>query len=138
MSTASQRSPCPCSRSAGEWLAIARHAEEGARIIERLGFLDDAVPAIRHHHERFDGTGYPDALRREDIPLAARIIHVANAYDSMCTNRIYQPVRSESEALAELRRFAGTQFCPRCVSAFERALSAAPSLHAAALDAAHN
>jgi putative nucleotidyltransferase with HDIG domain len=112
--------------SADEWVVLARHAEEGAGIIERLGFLEDAVPAIRHHHERFDGTGYPDQLRGEDIPLDARIIHVANAYDSMCTNRIYQFPRTESEAFAEVHRLAGSQFCPFCVGAFERALTAAP------------
>ncbi len=116
--------------SAEEWLVIAQHAEEGARIIERLGFLEDAVPAIRHHHERFDGTGYPDRLRGENIPLDARILHVANAYDSMCTNRIYQPARSPSDALHELRRLAGIQFCPRCVSALERGLSTAPQQRA--------
>ena len=72
---------------------MQRHAEEGARIIDRLGFLNDAVPAIRHHHERFDGTGYPDGLAGEDIPLGARIIHVADALDSMLTTRIYRAAR---------------------------------------------
>src|SRR5204863_5628496 len=82
----------------------------------------DAVPAIRHHHERFDGTGYPDRLRGEEIPLGARIIHVADALDSMLTTRIYRAARPAAEALAELRRAAGTQFCPRCVGALERIL----------------
>ena len=95
---------------------MQRHAEEGARIIDRLGFLNDAVPAIRHHHERFDGTGYPDRLHGEDIPLGARIIHVADALDSMLTTRIYRAARPAAEALQELRRAAGTQFCPRCVT----------------------
>ena len=72
---------------------MQRHADEGARIIDRLGFLGDAVPAIRHHHERFDGTGYPDRLRGEEIPLGARIIHVADALDSMLTTRIYRAAR---------------------------------------------
>ena len=70
---------------------MASHAEEGASIINRLGFLSDAVPAIRHHHERFDGQGYPDGLAGEDIPLGARIIHVADAFDSMLTTRVYRP-----------------------------------------------
>jgi HD-GYP domain-containing protein (c-di-GMP phosphodiesterase class II) len=99
-----------------------RHADEGARIIDRLGFLNDAVPAIRHHHERFDGTGYPEGLKGEEIPLGARIIHVADALDSMLTTRIYRAARPASEALDELRSAAGTQFCPRCVSALERIL----------------
>ena len=94
---------------------MQRHAEEGARIIDRLGFLQDAVPAIRHHHERFDGTGYPDRIAGEEIPLGARIIHVADALDSMLTTRIYRAARPVNEALAEVKDKAGTQFCPRCV-----------------------
>ena len=112
----------PASLTQEEWALMQRHADEGARIIDRLGFLNDAVPAIRHHHERFDGTGYPDGLSGEDIPLGARIIHVADALDSMLTTRIYRAARPAPEALAELRRAAGTQFCPRCVGALERIL----------------
>jgi diguanylate cyclase (GGDEF)-like protein/putative nucleotidyltransferase with HDIG domain len=112
----------PASLTPDEWSLMQRHAEEGARIIDRLGFLNDAVPAIRHHHERFDGTGYPDRLTGEDIPLGARIIHVADALDSMLTTRIYRAARPAAEALQELRSSAGTQFCPRCVGALERIL----------------
>jgi diguanylate cyclase (GGDEF)-like protein/putative nucleotidyltransferase with HDIG domain len=112
----------PASLTQDEWSLMQRHAEEGARIIDRLGFLNDAVPAIRHHHERFDGTGYPDRLAGEDIPLGARIIHVADALDSMLTTRIYRAARPAVEALQELRGSAGTQFCPRCVTALERIL----------------
>jgi putative nucleotidyltransferase with HDIG domain len=112
----------PASLTQEEWALMQRHADEGARIIDRLGFLNDAVPAIRHHHERFDGTGYPDGLMGEDIPLGARIIHVADALDSMLTTRIYRAARPAPEALAELRRAAGSQFCPRCVGALERIL----------------
>jgi len=113
----------PASLTEDEWALMQSHAEEGARIIDRLGFLGDAVPAIRHHHERFDGTGYPDRLEGEEIPLGARIIHVADALDSMLTTRIYRAARPASEALDELRRAAGSQFCPRCVSALERVLA---------------
>ena len=112
----------PASLTPDEWALMQRHAEEGARIIDRLGFLNDAVPAIRHHHERFDGTGYPDRLEGEDIPLGARIIHVADALDSMLTTRIYRAARPAAEALGELRGSAGSQFCPRCVAALERIL----------------
>src|SRR6266571_7244267 len=112
----------PASLTSEEWDLMQGHADEGARIIDRLGFLNDAVPAIRHHHERYDGTGYPDGLEGEEIPLGARIIHVADALDSMLTTRIYRAARPASEALEELRRAAGTQFCPRCVSALERIL----------------
>jgi diguanylate cyclase (GGDEF)-like protein/putative nucleotidyltransferase with HDIG domain len=112
----------PASLTAEEWALMQRHAEEGARIIDRLGFLQDAVPAIRHHHERFDGTGYPDRLAGDEIPLGARIIHVADALDSMLTTRIYRAARPVDEALAEVRNKAGSQFCPRCVAALERIL----------------
>jgi diguanylate cyclase (GGDEF)-like protein/putative nucleotidyltransferase with HDIG domain len=112
----------PASLTSDEWALMQRHAEEGARIIDRLGFLGDAVPAIRHHHERFDGTGYPDRLKADEIPLGARIIHVADALDSMLTTRIYRAARPPAEALAELHRASGSQFCPRCVAALERIL----------------
>jgi diguanylate cyclase (GGDEF)-like protein/putative nucleotidyltransferase with HDIG domain len=112
----------PASLTEDEWVLMQRHADEGARIIDRLGFLQDAVPSIRHHHECWDGTGYPDRLRGEEIPLGARIIHVADALDSMLTTRIYRAARPVHEALEELRRQAGTQFCPRCVTALERIL----------------
>ena len=112
----------PSTLSSDEWSLMQRHADEGARIIDRLGFLDDAVPAIRHHHERWDGAGYPLGLAGEEIPLGARIIHVADALDSMLTNRIYRAARPAAEALEELRRGGGSQFCPRCVGALERLL----------------
>ena len=93
----------PTELSSEEWALMQRHAEEGARIIDRLGFLGDAVPAIRHHHDRWDGAGYPDGLAGEEIPLGARIIHVAGALDSMFTNRVYRAARPAGEALDELR-----------------------------------
>ena len=95
-----------------EWSLMQRHSDEGARIIDRLGFLNDAVPAIRHHHERFDGTGYPDGLKGEEIPLGARIIHVADALDSMLTTRIYRAARPAMEAMDELKRAAGSAVLP--------------------------
>jgi diguanylate cyclase (GGDEF)-like protein/putative nucleotidyltransferase with HDIG domain len=113
----------PATLTDDEWALMQRHADEGARIIDRLGFLNDAVPAIRHHHERFDGTGYPDGLKGEEIPLGARIIHVADALDSMLTTRIYRAARPIEQALGELRGASGTQFCPRCVVALQRILA---------------
>ncbi len=118
----------PASLTGPEWALMQNHAEEGARIIDRLGFLGDAVPAIKHHHERFDGAGYPDGLRGDDIPLGARIIHVADALDSMLTTRIYRTARPAEDALDELRRASGSQFCPRCVQALERVLEVQPLL----------
>jgi putative nucleotidyltransferase with HDIG domain len=113
----------PAALTDEEWEPMRTHAEEGARIIERLGFLQDAVPAIRHHHERWDGAGYPNGLALDDIPLGARIIHVVDALDSMLTSRLYRPGRPFEDALAEIRAGSGTQFCPRCVDALESVLS---------------
>ncbi|MBA3348589.1 MAG: HD domain-containing protein [Actinobacteria bacterium] len=91
-----------------EWALMQRHADEGARIIDRLGILNGAVPSIRHHHERFDGTDYPDRLHAEEIPLGARIIHVADALDSMLTTRIYRaaPTRGGARRAPQRRRVA--------------------------------
>ncbi len=109
--------------TAAEWVVMRSHPEEGARIIERLGYLDEAVPGIRHHHERLDGRGYPDGLLGDEVPLAARIIHVADALDAMTTKRLYREERSFEEALEEIRRGRGTDFCELCVDAFERAVA---------------
>jgi putative nucleotidyltransferase with HDIG domain len=113
----------PGSLTEDEWTVIRRHPDEGAAIIEQLGFLSDAVPAIRHHHERVDGGGYPAGISGDDIPLAARIIHVADAYDSMRTHRAYREPRAPADALAEIRGLAGKQFCRRCVAALEHVLA---------------
>ncbi|MGZ4354193.1 MAG: diguanylate cyclase [Gaiellaceae bacterium] len=100
-----------------EWQQLREHAPEGARLVGRLAYLRDAVPAIRHHHERFDGLGYPDGLAGDEIPLGARIIHVAEATVSMLSAKPDRP--TDAVVLAELHRCAGTQFCPRCVAAVE-------------------
>jgi diguanylate cyclase (GGDEF)-like protein/putative nucleotidyltransferase with HDIG domain len=113
----------PASLTDEEWTVMTKHADESASIINRLGFLNDAVPAIRHHHERYDGTGYPDRLAGEDIPLGARIIHVADAFDAMLSTRIYRPALPLGTALSELRDQAGFQFCPRCVAALDAVMS---------------
>jgi diguanylate cyclase (GGDEF)-like protein/putative nucleotidyltransferase with HDIG domain len=113
----------PSMLSSDEWKQMRLHAEEGAQIIERLGFLADSVPAIEHHHERWDGTGYPAGLAGEEIPLGARIIHVVDALDSMLTERLYRPARPLDEVLREIRTGDGSQFCPRCVLALERVLA---------------
>jgi putative nucleotidyltransferase with HDIG domain len=109
--------------TAAEWVVMRSHPEEGARIIERLGYLDEVVPGIRHHHERMDGRGYPDGLLGDEIPLAARIIHVADALDAMTTKRLYREERSFEEALDEIRRGRGTDFCELCVQALESAVA---------------
>ena len=118
-----------------EWWIVRRHAEEGERIIGHLGFLADATPAIRHHHEHFDGTGYPDGLEGQAIPLGARILHVADAFDSMITTRVYRAAKSLDEALDELRRGSGQQFCPTCVGALEALVAAGALTNVLGVDA---
>jgi putative nucleotidyltransferase with HDIG domain len=106
-----------------DWIVMRSHPEEGARIIERLGYLDAVVPAIRHHHERPDGRGYPDGLLGDEIPFAARVIHVADALDAMTTKRVYRDEMSFDDALEEIRRGRGTDFCDQCVGALEQAVA---------------
>jgi HD-GYP domain-containing protein (c-di-GMP phosphodiesterase class II) len=115
-----------------EWALVKRHSEIGAWMIEPLEILSRAVPVVRHHHERPDGTGYPDGLEGDEIPLAARIVAAVDAYDVMLRGRPYRPNRyrperygsksSPTEALAELAREAGSQFDPLVVETMERLL----------------
>lgn len=99
------------------------HPEEGARIIERYGYLEQIVPGIRYHHERPDGRGYPEGLMADEIPLLARIIHVADSVDAMTTARVYREALTFEQAMAEIRRHRGTDFCESCVDALERAVA---------------
>ncbi|HSB73570.1 MAG TPA: HD domain-containing response regulator [Candidatus Methylomirabilis sp.] len=101
-----------------EWAVMRQHPVVGSKILAPLGFLAEEARSVRHHHERFDGAGYPDGLAGEAIPLPARIIAVADTFDAMSTARPYRPPLPVTEALAELDRAAGTQFDPRIVSAF--------------------
>ncbi|MCY4086809.1 MAG: HD domain-containing protein [Actinomycetia bacterium] len=114
------RKPGPLTQA--EWRLMRRHPVEGARAVVQLGFCARTGAAVRHHHEHFDGSGYPDGLSGDEIPLAARLIHVADALDAMITDRVYCSGRPLPEALTEVRHGAGTQFCPRCVSALEHVL----------------
>jgi len=97
---------------------IRQHPALGARLLEGLG-LEPVEEWIRHHHERWDGLGYPDALAGDDIPLGARIVHVADAYDAMTTDRTYREAREPAAAIAELRRKSWQQFDARVVAALE-------------------
>ncbi len=100
-----------------ERMVLERHPQIGFRMLESLG-VDPVAEWVLHHHERWDGTGYPDGLHGDSIPLGARIIFVADAYDAMTSERVYQRRLSAEEALAELTRCAGTQFDPEVVAAF--------------------
>jgi putative nucleotidyltransferase with HDIG domain len=96
---------------------VRRHPVLGAEIVEPVRGLSSVLPTIKHHHERFDGKGYPDGLRGEDIPFAARLVFVADALDSMVRDRPYRFRLSEEDALEEIVRNSGTQFDPDIVRA---------------------
>jgi HD-GYP domain-containing protein (c-di-GMP phosphodiesterase class II) len=95
----------------------------GLVIVSEIGFLDEALAGIMHHHERVDGRGYPMGLAGDEIPEFARVIAVADAFDAMTSNRSYRDARTIEEAVADLRKWSGTQFDPALVDAFVMALN---------------
>jgi response regulator RpfG family c-di-GMP phosphodiesterase len=101
-----------------EYLMFKSHPVQGKRIIEPIAFLVHLVPCVYHHHEAFDGSGYPEGLDGEGIPLEARILAVADSYDAMTSNRPYRKALPHEIAIAELKRCAGRQFDPKVVEAF--------------------
>ncbi len=107
-----------------EWEIMRCHPELGEQIVERIPALRAAAPAIRHHHERFDGDGYPDGLSSAEIPIEARIVAVADTFSAMTQIRPYASPRTAEDALHELRRCAGSQFDPAIVAALEAVLAA--------------
>ena len=108
----------PGKLDASEYALIKLHSENGAEIVGKLGRLRDAVPLIRHHHERWDGRGYPDGLAADAIPLEAAIVGLADAWDAMTTDRPYARALTLEEAHAEIRAGRGSQFSPAVVDAF--------------------
>jgi diguanylate cyclase (GGDEF)-like protein len=106
-----------------EWKIMCKHPEIGANIISQIPGLSECVLAVKHHHERFDGKGYPEGLKGDQIPLDARIIAVAETYDNLTTPKPYRDILQPKEALEELKRNSGTQFDPVPVTAFIRLIS---------------
>jgi putative nucleotidyltransferase with HDIG domain len=111
-----------------EYALVKRHPADGADIVSHFGRLHETVPLIRHHHERWDGNGYPDRLVGEEIPPEASVVGLADAWDAMTTDRPYRSALSIEEAVAEVRRCRGTQFAPEVVDAFFAAFRRRPSI----------
>ena len=116
----------PGKLTADEYDAMKNHPVRGHEIVAEIDLLQDALAGIRHHHERMDGSGYPDGLSGDQIPLVARIIMVCDAFDSMTSTRAYRKPMTMSEALSELRRCAASQFDPAAIDALETALAKHP------------
>ena len=105
-----------------EYAAVQLHPMRGLDIVREIGFLDEALAGIMHHHERIDGRGYPMGLAGDEIPEFARVLAVADAFDAMTSDRSYRGARPVPEAIAELRKWAGKQFDPAFVDAFVTAI----------------
>jgi diguanylate cyclase (GGDEF)-like protein len=112
----------------GEWELMRRHTEIGERVLRAVPALRKAAPLVRWSHERWDGGGYPDALTGTQIPIGAAIVAACDSYDAMTEDRSYQQAKSRDEALAELRRCAGSQFRPDVVDALCAVLQDQPSV----------
>ena len=108
----------PAALTSAEWRAVVQHPRIGQVIIEQATAFRDSIPIILHHHERYGGHGYPFGLRANDIPLGARIVAIADAYDAMTHDRPYKRAITHEMAIKELRRHAGTQFDPQLVALF--------------------
>jgi len=111
--------------TSSEWRLVRSHPAAGERLLH-ASFADrpEVLAAVRSHHERWDGDGYPDGLAGDDVPIAARIIAVADAFQAMLESRPYRPQRRAAEALDEIEAHAGAQFEPVCASALRLALEA--------------
>ena len=101
-----------------EWKVIKEHPVIGVTILQPIHELKVSIQGVKYHHERYDGKGYPDGLKGEEIPMIAAIISVADAYDAMISNRPYRPGMSKDKAIEEIKRCNGTQFNPQIASAF--------------------
>jgi putative nucleotidyltransferase with HDIG domain len=113
----------PRKLTADEWTIMQRHTLDGAAILSDIPLLEEFLPAIRSHHERLDGEGYPDRLRAEQIPLSARIVSVADCFNAMIGRRPYRPPMAPSRGIEELERIAGSHLDPEIVAAMVRVLT---------------
>jgi HD-GYP domain-containing protein (c-di-GMP phosphodiesterase class II) len=109
----------PAALTPDEFSCVAGHAEIGYEILRHLDFLDEATQVVRHHHERWDGLGYPDSLKGEQIPLAARVFAVADTLDALTTDRPYRPAVGWEQAREEILQAVGTQFDPAVIAAYD-------------------
>jgi putative nucleotidyltransferase with HDIG domain len=109
-----------------EYREMMRHPEDGADILRRAPSLHKYIPAVRHHHEWYDGNGYPDRLQGQDIPLFAAIVAIADAFDAMTSSRPYRGELSKDHAIEEIALNAGRQFDPTLVEVFLRVINAGP------------
>jgi putative nucleotidyltransferase with HDIG domain len=105
-----------------EFNVIKLHPEKGAEMLSAIKQLTEVVPSIKYHHERYDGQGYPDGLKGEEIPVLSRILCVADAVDSMLADRPYRKGMPMSDIVEELRKGSGTQFDPLVIDAFLKTL----------------
>ncbi|UUZ84264.1 HD-GYP domain-containing protein [Paenibacillus sp. P26] len=110
----------PDKLTAEEWEVMRRHVEIGYQMLSHITFLESSLEVVKHHHERWDGKGYPSQLKEREIPLFARIFAVCDTYDAITSDRPYRKGRSCEEAREEIRKCAGTQFCPEVTEAFLR------------------
>jgi HD-GYP domain-containing protein (c-di-GMP phosphodiesterase class II) len=105
-----------------EMQEVSLHVEIGSKIVEKVPFLQPASGIVRHHHERWDGDGYPDGIAGKNIPVGARIVAVADAFEALVSRRPYREAYTVVDALEEIRRCGGAQFDPAVVRALERAV----------------
>jgi HD-GYP domain-containing protein (c-di-GMP phosphodiesterase class II) len=125
----------PAALTPSEFEVMKTHTIEGQFMLDRVGgVLGRVGEIVRSCHERWDGTGYPDGLRGEEIPLASRIVFACDAYHAMTSDRVYRPAMGAAEALIEIRANAGTQFDPRVVSALTRVVERGEPVVATAHD----
>ncbi|MCM8782469.1 MAG: HD domain-containing protein, partial [Candidatus Omnitrophica bacterium] len=112
----------PAKLTGEEYKLIKEHPATGAKIFEPTKYLKPVVPIILHHHENYDGSGYPNGLKGEQIPLGARIMAVVSAFVAMITPRAYRITKTIQEAQEEIKRYSGTQFDPKVVAVFLKAI----------------